>query len=82
MNLTPEQFNILATKEDVKESVRESEKRMTKKIDKVLTAVDGMTKVFKNHEIEHTANQGAHDRMQNNIGKNSKRITKLELKTA
>lgn len=81
MNLTPEQFNKISTKEDIKESVKESEERMTKKLDEILTAVDGMTKTFEDHETEHTANQGAHDRMQKNINSNSKRINNLELKT-
>ena len=39
MSLTPEQFNKITTKEDVKESVKESEERMTKKLDEILTAV-------------------------------------------
>lgn len=50
MSLTPEQFNILATKDDVKEAVIAaviaSEERMTKKIDKIFTAVDGIAKNF------------------------------------
>ena len=46
MTLTPKQFNILATKDDVKEAVIALEERMTKKIDKVLTAVDGIAKNF------------------------------------
>ncbi len=44
MTLTPEQFNLLATKEDLK-GIKEE---MTTKEDtnKVLTAVDGLAKKF------------------------------------
>ncbi len=42
MTVTPEQFNKLATKEDLKEYATREE--LNEKFDKVLTAVDGVMK--------------------------------------
>jgi len=67
MTITPEQFNKIATKEDVKQSIQESEERVRKDISGVLSAVDGVAKEFKDHKTEHTANLAAHDRMQGEI---------------
>lgn len=78
MTLTPEQFNILATKEDIKEAIIESEERMTKKIDKILTAVDGIAKNFQKFDQELVANQGAHDRFEETFAKTDKRIEVIE----
>lgn len=44
MTLTPEQFNLLATKDDL----RDFEDKMATKFDVVLTAVDGLAKKFDN----------------------------------
>lgn len=67
MTLTPEQFNILATKDDVKEAILASEERITKKIDRILTAVDGIAKQHNDFKTELVANQGAHDRFEERI---------------
>ncbi|MCK4554097.1 hypothetical protein KAU19_03990 [Candidatus Parcubacteria bacterium] len=80
MALTPEQFNKIATKEDVKEAVVESEERMIKKIDKILTVVDGIAKTFEDHKIEHIANIGAHDRFEEKFTKTDERIKVVEEK--
>jgi len=71
MTLTPEQFNILATKDDVKKEILESEERIREDINRVLTAVDGLAKKTENVETEQTANLGAHDRYE-------KRLTNIE----
>ncbi len=65
MTLTPEQFNKLATKDDLKELVTKG--YLDKKIDKVLTAVDKITKKYDDHNTEHVSNVAAHDRMQGEI---------------
>ena len=80
MILTPKQFNILATKDDVKEAVIASEERMTKKIDKVLTAVDGIAKNFQKFDQELMANVGAHDRFEKKFTKTNERVEVLEKK--
>ena len=50
MTLTPEQFNKLATKEDLKDLVTKAE--MNEKFDQVLTAVDGLAKTVKDFHSE------------------------------
>ena len=67
MTLTPEQFDILSTKDDVKEAVEESERRISRKIDQVLNAVDGIAKEHQNFQQELAANQAAHDRFDEEI---------------
>jgi hypothetical protein len=65
MTLTPEQFNLLATKEDLKSYATLDDVRNFK--DEVLTAVDKvMTKL---DVIEHAfvSNQAAHDRFEQRI---------------
>ena len=66
MTLTPEQFNKLVIKEDFD--------RLEKKVDKlvenvslVLSAVDGITKKYEGHKVEHTSNTVAHDRFESRI---------------
>ncbi len=129
MALTPKQFNLLATKEDLKRmATKEDLKRMATKedlkktddkvdklgnrvdkldkrvdkldnkldklvvsvikntedikdirekmatkedVNKILTAVDDIAKKFDDHNIEHVANQAAHDRFE-------ERITQIE----
>ena len=70
MTLTPEQFNLLATKDDLKSL----EDRIDNKINKVLTAVDDIAKKFDDHEIEHVSNQAAHDRYEEQIAKLEKKV--------
>ena len=79
MTLTPEQFNILATKDDVKKEVRESEERIKQEIHKVLEVLDGFAKKIDTVEIEQTSNIAAHDRFEKRI---SHVETRLNLKPA
>jgi hypothetical protein len=65
MTITPEQFNKLATKQDLEKFVTKDE--FNDKIDKVLTSVDGLAKKVDNFQTELASNQGAHDRMQGDI---------------
>jgi hypothetical protein len=69
MVLTPDQFNQLALKEDLKNLATKEEVRYFK--DEVLTAVDKVVKKLDNIEVELASNLMAHDRFE-------KRITKLE----
>lgn len=71
MSMTPEQFALLATKDDVKMVLQETEDRIMQKFDTLLTAVDKIVKDYDDHKIEHVANLAAHDRLDT-------RITKLE----
>ena len=66
MTLTPEQFNMLVTKDE--------HQRLEKKVDamagdirKILTAVDGIAKQHETFGQELPANQAAHDRFQTDI---------------
>ncbi|MDD4610580.1 MAG: hypothetical protein PHU73_01295 [Patescibacteria group bacterium] len=65
MTLTPEQFNKLATKEDLKNYATRDE--TNEKFDQVLTAVDAV--MHKLDIIEHAfvSNQAAHDRFEQRI---------------
>ena len=65
--MTPEQFNILATKDYVKEEIHSSEERIKTEINKVLNAVDTFAKKTENVEIEQTSNISAHDRFEKRI---------------
>ena len=78
MTLTSEQFNILATKDDVKKEIFESEERIRKDINKVLTAVDGLAKKTENVEVEQTSNIVAHDRYEKRITKNEENIIDIQ----
>jgi len=78
MTLSPEQFNKLATKEDLKDLATKTE--MNEKFDQVLTAVDGLAKSVKDFHPEMASNQGAHGRMSDNIAGHEVRIKKLEYK--
>lgn len=69
MTLTPEQFNKIALKEDLKNFATKEE--MNKKFDQVLTAVDSVVKKLNNIEHAFVSNLVAHDRFE-------KRITKVE----
>ena len=80
MSLTPEQFDILVTKDDLKEAITASEERITKKIDNVLTAIDGIAHKHKSFETEMTANIGAHDRFEKKFIKTNGRVEVLEKK--
>lgn len=64
MSLTPEQFNKLVTKEDLRDLEERLDAKIDKKIDIILTAVDGIAKKHKDFDTELAANQGAHDRFE------------------
>lgn len=82
MTLSPEQFNKLVTKEDLRELEERLDEKMEKRIDRVLTSVDGLAKSVKDFKVKMASNQGAHDRFQEKINDHGARIKKLELKTA
>jgi hypothetical protein len=80
MSLTPEQFALLATKEDLKE-LKET---MATKDDfqVILSAVDGLSKNVVKFQQELSSNQGAHDRIQEQVDNHDMRIGKLETSIA
>jgi hypothetical protein len=67
MTLSPEQFNLLATKEDLSNFLTRDE--FNYKFDKILTAVDGLAKGFDNFRAEMASNQSAHDRFEESISR-------------
>lgn len=69
MTLTPKQFNLLATKEDLKEFATREE--MNGKFNQVLTATDAVMKKLDDIEHAFVSNLAAHDRFE-------KRITRIE----
>ena len=72
MTLTPEQFNLLATKEDLKNFPTKDE--MNEKFDQVLTAIDGLAKSVKDMKEEQVFNIAAHDRFEERITRVEKKI--------
>ena len=72
MTLTPEQFNKLATKEDLNNFYQKDE--MDNKFDKVLTAVDGVMKKLDDIEHAFVSNQAAHDRFEERLTRIEKRL--------
>lgn len=72
MSLTPEQFNLLATKKDLENYYTKSE--MDQKFDLVLSAVDAV--MHKLDKMEHTyvSNQAAHDRYEKRITRTEKEL--------
>ena len=72
MTLTPEQFNKLATKEDLNNFYPKDE--MDNKFDKVLTAVDGVMKKLDDIEHAFVSNQAAHDRFEERLTRIEKRL--------
>lgn len=71
MTLTPEQFNKLATKEDLREFKEEMRSEMVTKNEfrALITAVDNLTKIVTDFRIEMASNQAAHDRFKYRISK-------------
>jgi len=65
MTLTLEQFNQLATKEDLKEL--EERTASKKDINKILDAIDSFTKKVQDFEAEQASNLVAHDRFEGRI---------------
>ena len=80
MSLTPKQFSILATKDDLKEVEERLDKKMGKRIDKVLTAIDGIAHRHQKFEIEMAANLGAHDRFEKKFTETNGRGEVIEKK--
>ncbi len=65
MAMTPEQFNQLATKDDLKDFVTKD--HLDKRVDEVLNAVDGLANRFDKIETEFKMDKFAHDRIQNDV---------------
>ncbi|MFH1522329.1 MAG: hypothetical protein ABIE43_00745 [Patescibacteria group bacterium] len=66
MDLTPEQFNKLVTKDEFNE-LKDDVGEIKGDVKKLVTAVDGIAKKFDDHKVEHISNQAAHDRFQEDI---------------
>jgi len=69
MTLTPEQFNLLATKEDLKDLATKTE--LTEAKSEILGAVDAVMVKLDNIEHAFVSNLAAHDRFE-------KRLTRIE----
>ena len=67
MTLTPEQFNKLATKEDLKNLKERVASR--KDMDNVLAAVDSVVKKLDDIEHAFVSNLAAHDRFEKRIAR-------------
>lgn len=80
MSLTPEQFNLLVTKEDLKNELKNYATKDD--VSTILTAIDGLTKKVDAITQEFVSNTAAHDRMNDNICDHETRIKNLELKAA
>jgi len=77
MTLTLEQFNKLATKDDLERLV--SKEEFNEKFDQVLTAVDSLAKEVRDFKAEMASNQMAHNRFQGEIDDLQVRTRRLEL---
>ena len=73
-------LNVFASKEDLRELEERMDGKIDKKIDKVLTAVDGIAKDFKKFDQELAANVGTHDRFEEKFIKTDERIKVVERK--
>ena len=71
-------FEVFASKEDLKEIRQEMATK--KDIDRILSAVDGITKQSPEFDIGFAMNQGAHDRFEKKIIKVDKRVGVIEKK--
>ncbi len=67
MSITPEQFNLLATKHDLKNYMTKDE--LNKKLDKILNIVDTIANNKEVLEAEKVVNIDAHDRFNDNFFK-------------
>ena len=70
MSLTPEQFNKLATRDDIGR-VENKVDSLTSNVSQLLSAVDGLGKNVKDIEHAFVSNQAAHDRFE-------ERLTRIE----
>ena len=71
-------FEMFATKEDLKELRQDIASDVNKKFDKILTAVDGITKKYQEVDIGFVLNQGAHDRFEEKLLKQKKELELLK----
>ena len=78
MTITPEQFNKLALKEDVRGIVQEELAPIKKDMVKIMTTLDAMNTTLTKIDTENTANTSAHTRFQTTIDDHEVRITKIE----
>ena len=65
MSLTPEQFNKIALKDDLKDFATRDE--LNQKFDSVLSAVDAVMHKLDNIEHSFVSNMAAHDRFEQRI---------------
>ena len=66
MTLTPEQFNKIATKNELNE-MKDDVKEIKQDVKQILKTVDGVAKNYKTVKTEQTANLGAHKRIQKDV---------------
>ncbi len=69
---------MFASKEDLKELRQDIASDVNKKFDKILTAVDGITKQYQEVDIGFVLNQGAHDRFEEKLLKQKKELELLK----
>lgn len=65
MTLTPEQFNLIATKEDLKEFAKSAEIQQMK--NEILSSNDKLSKKLDNIEHAFVSNLAAHDRFEKRL---------------
>lgn len=70
MTLSPEQFNLIATKEDI-DRLENKVDNLADTAQQLLTVIDGLAKKVDDFQSELVSNQVAHDRFET-------RVTKLE----
>jgi len=73
MTLTPEQFNKLATKEDL-EKVEDKVDVLAENMSTLLTSVDGLAKKLDDIEHAFVSNQAAHDRFESRLERIEKHL--------
>ncbi len=78
MTITPEQFNKIALKEDVRKIVQEELTPMKEDVAKIVTTLDAMNRTLTKIDTELAANTSAHDRFQTTLNNHEVRITKIE----
>lgn len=78
MTITPEQFNKIALKEDVRRIVKEELTPMKEDMGEIMTTLDAMNRTLTKIDTELVANTSAHDRFQTTLDNHEIRITKIE----
>jgi len=76
MTLTPEQFNLLATKEDLNNAVNGlvSKEEFDEKFEGLLEVLDAVVKKLDNIEHSFVSNMAAHDRFETRITRVEKHL--------